>query len=269
MSDFKLPLGRPALMAILNVTPDSFSDGAQFRSVSEAVDAAKLMRDQGADLVDVGGESTRPGSQPVGLDAELERTIPVVEALSRLDIPVSIDTMKPEVASRALDAGAFMVNDVNGLRAEKMLEVCVGSQCHVCIMHMLGEPRTMQENPVYDDVVKDVRAFLMRQATKAEDSGLAAEKIWIDPGIGFGKTLEQNVTLLRQLETFAASGYPVVVGLSRKSMVGKLLGGAEVADRIEGSIAGAVVAMMRGARILRVHDVKATRRAIDVAAALI
>jgi dihydropteroate synthase len=269
MIDFKIPSGRPALMAILNVTPDSFSDGDRFHSTDEAVDAAKAMYDEGADLIDVGGESTRPGSQPVGLEVELDRTIPVVEALSRLGIPVSIDTMKPEVASRSIESGAFMVNDVNGLRAEKMLEVCVGSQCHVCIMHMLGEPRTMQENPVYEDVVKDVRAFLMRQATKAEDSGLAAERIWVDPGIGFGKTLEQNVTLLRNLESFAASGYPVVVGLSRKSMVGTLLGEAPVADRLEGSIAGAVVAMMRGARILRVHDVKATRRAIDVAAALI
>ncbi|MEQ1935388.1 MAG: dihydropteroate synthase [Fimbriimonadaceae bacterium] len=255
-------------MAILNVTPDSFSDGAQFDSTGAAIEAAKRMMDEGADLVDVGGESTRPGSQPVGLEAELDRTIPVIEGLAKLGIPTSIDTMKPEVASRALDAGAFMVNDVNGLRAEKMLEVCVGSQCHVCIMHMLGEPRTMQVDPRYDDVIKEVRAFLMRQATRAEDAGLAAERIWIDPGIGFGKTTEQNIALLRHVESFAASGYPVVVGMSRKSLIGQLLGGAPMNERLEGSIAGAIVSMMRGARIIRVHDVRATRRAIDVAAAL-
>ncbi len=268
MIDFKLPASRPAVMAILNVTPDSFSDGARYGSAVEAIEAARQMMGEGADLVDVGGESTRPGSSPVGLEMELERTIPVIEGLSKLGFPTSIDTMKPEVASRALDSGAFMVNDVNGLRAEKMLEVCVGSQCHVCIMHMLGEPRTMQENPQYDDVVKDVRAFLMRQATRAEDAGLSAERIWIDPGIGFGKTLEQNISLLKSVESFSASGYPVVVGVSRKSLIGQLLGNAPIDERLEGSIAGAIVAMMRGARILRVHDVKATRRALDVAAAL-
>lgn len=268
-AEFKAPSNRPALMGVLNVTPDSFSDGGSYPTANAAIEAALQMFDDGADLIDVGGESTRPGAQPVPVDAELGRTIPIVDALARRGVAVSIDTMKPEVASAALGAGAIFVNDVGGLRAEGMLEVVVAAQCSVCIMHMKGEPAQMQENPEYTDVVREVRSFLLQRAVRAEEAGVKSEQIWIDPGIGFGKTLSHNLALLRHLDVLAATGFPVVVGVSRKSFIGRVLGGVDVHDRLEGTLAAHVVAQVKGARMLRAHDVKSARRAIELAAAIL
>ncbi len=268
-AEFTPPPNQPALMGVLNVTPDSFSDGGSYSDATAAIDAALRMVDDGADIIDVGGESTRPGARPVDGAEELRRTIPIVEALARRGIAVSIDTMKPEVASVALQAGAVFVNDVGGLRAEGMLEVVVAAQCSVCIMHMRGEPNTMQENPEYGDVVRDVRSFLLQRAVRAEEAGVKAERIWIDPGIGFGKTIEHNLALLRSLEVLSATGFPVLVGVSRKSFIGRVLGGLEVHDRLEGTLAAQVVAQMKGARMLRAHDIKPARRAIELAAAIL
>lgn len=256
-------------MGILNVTPDSFSDGGLYGTTRAALDAAKKMVDDGADLIDVGGESTRPGAEPVSVDDEILRTAKVIEGLAAMGVPTSIDTMKAPVAKRALEAGAFLVNDVNGLRSEGMAQLVADFQCHVCIMHMQGEPRTMQGDPQYGDVIREVRAFLLRQAVMLEESGVPAEHIWIDPGIGFGKTLEHNLALLRRLEVLVAPGYPVLVGVSRKSFLGKLTSGAAADDRLEGTLAAQVLAQSMGAKVIRAHDVKAARRAIDVAAAIL
>lgn len=266
---FHLPSHRPALMGILNVTPDSFSDGGAYRDVEAAIAAGRAMMDDGADLVDVGGESTRPGAEPVPEDEEIGRTLPVVERLAALGIPVSIDTMKPAVARRAIGAGAFLVNDVNGLRSPGMTEVVVEAKCHVCVMHMQGEPRTMQVQPDYGDVVREVRAFLIRKATELEELGIPENHIWLDPGIGFGKTLDHNLSLLRHLDDFASTGYPVLVGVSRKSFLGKLTQDAPAQDRLEGTIAAQVLAQAMGVRIIRAHDVRSSRRAIDVAQAIL
>lgn len=268
-AEFRPPPNRPALMGVLNVTPDSFSDGGSYPTVDAAIEAALCMVDDGADLIDVGGESTRPGALPVSVEEELRRTIPIVGALARRDVSVSIDTMKPEVASAALEAGAVFVNDVGGLRAEGMLEVVVAAQCSVCIMHMKGEPSAMQENPEYSDVVREVRSFLLQRAVRAEEAGVKAERIWIDPGIGFGKSLKHNLALLSHLDVLSATGFPVLVGVSRKSFVGRVLGGLEVHDRLEGTLAAQVVAQVKGARMLRAHDIKPARRAIELAAAIL
>lgn len=259
-------------MGILNVTEDSFSDGGRYFSADAAIEAGLQMRDEGADLVDVGGESTRPGADPVPVAEELRRVIPVVSALAKSGVKVSIDTMKAEVASAALAAGAVVVNDVNGLRGVGMIEVVAAHQCPVCIMHMQGEPRTMQHAPHYEDVVREVRAFLMRQAAVAEEAGLPGDRVWIDPGIGFGKTAEHNLSLLRGLNQFVATGYPVLLGVSRKSFIGRVLaeGGdpLPVEDRAEGTLAVHVWAQLQGVRILRVHDVKATVRAVRMIEAI-
>lgn len=250
------------------MTPDSFSDGGQFSGSKDAIDAGRRMIDEGADLLDVGGESTRPGAEPVGEEEELRRTIPVVEGLARLGLPVSIDTMKSRVANQALQSGAFLVNDVGGLQDPIMLETVAGAKCHVCIMHMRGEPRTMQAAPDYGNVTRDVRTFLVRQAVRAEEAGVHRDRIWIDPGIGFGKTVEHNLTLLKKLESFTTLGYPVLIGVSRKSFIGKVLGGLPADDRLEGTLAAQVLAQSLGARVIRAHDVRASRRAIDFAAAV-
>jgi dihydropteroate synthase len=260
-------------MGILNVTPDSFSDGGLFFGEEAAIVRGFEMVAEGADLVDVGGESTRPGAEPVALDEELRRVLPVVRELAKRKVAVSVDTSKSEVAWEAVRAGARVVNDVRGLRDRAMVEALAQVDCSVCVMHMLGEPRTMQASPVYGDVVEDVRTCLLGQASLAEDAGIAKERIWIDPGIGFGKTLEHNLALLRGLGRLVGTGYPVLVGVSRKSFIGRILGTAKspapVEERLDGTLAAQVLAQAAGARVLRVHDVRPAVRAAKVAGAII
>src|SRR5215213_6040207 len=253
------------LMGIVNVTPDSFSDGGLYLDAEAAVAHGRELASQGADIVDVGGESTRPGAKEVPADEELARTEPVVAALASDGIPVSIDTSKTHVAEAAIAAGAAMVNDVTALRADPGLAgLCADRGCEVVLMHMLGTPRTMQDAPEYDDVVDDVRAFLAERVQAAVDSGIAEERIWVDPGIGFGKTVEHNLELLRRLGEL---GRPMAVGTSRKSFLGRLTG-REVTERLGGTIAGNVRALRAGAGALRVHDVREVADAAKVAAAI-
>jgi dihydropteroate synthase len=265
---FLLDLGRPAVMGILNVTPDSFSDGGRFAEADAAVAAGERLAAEGAAIVDVGGESTRPGSLPVDEAEELRRVIPVIERLAeRLAVPVSVDTRKPGVMRRALEAGASMVNDVGALRAPGALEAVAGSGAAVCLMHMRGDPGTMQDEPRYDDVLGDVRAFLAARVAACEAAGIARRRLAIDPGFGFGKTLEHNLALLAGLPALAQEGLPVLVGVSRKRMVGAMTGrGAD--ERLAGSLAAAVVAVERGAHIVRAHDVRETVDALAVVAAV-
>lgn len=259
-------------MGVLNVTPDSFSDGGKFLDAKSAIAHGVRMMDEGADLVDVGGESTRPGSEGVAHEEELRRVLPVVEGLRARDVPVSIDTSKPEVAVRALAAGADVLNDVTGLRNPEMRRICAESNCSVCVMHMRGDPRTMQSNPCYGDVVGEVLAFLLEQARMAERDGVARERIWIDPGIGFGKTVRHNLEILGRLSEFVRVGYPVLIGVSRKSFLGKLLGSEEkplpVEERLEGTLACQAWAQIRGVSVIRAHDVRDSRRVIDTLAAI-
>ena len=264
---FALDLDRPVVMGVLNVTPDSFSDGGRFLGADAAVAEAERMAEDGAALVDVGGESTRPGSAPVDEVEELRRVMPVIERLAgRLPIPVSIDTRKPGVMRRAIGAGASLVNDVGALRAPGAVEALAGSGAGVCLMHMQGEPGTMQDAPRYGDVVAEVRDFLRRRVAGCEAAGIDRTRIAIDPGFGFGKTLEHNLALLAALATIAQDGLPLVVGLSRKRMIGALTGRGD-ADRLAGSLAAAVVAAQNGARIVRAHDVRETVDALRVVAA--
>jgi dihydropteroate synthase len=260
---------RPSVMGIVNVTPDSFSDGGVNFRPEDAVDSARRMVAEGAAIVDVGGESTRPGSEAVSLDEELRRVLPVLESLNGL--PVSIDTAKADVARRALELGAEMVNDVTALRADAaMAEVAAEADAYVCLMHMQGEPRTMQAKPTYDDVVSDVKRFLQERVKLAVDSGIREDRICIDPGIGFGKTVEQNFELVRRLDEIAELGRPVVVGFSRKSSLGKILGDPDATTGpLSASIAAAVTAYERGATILRVHDVKEHVQALTAARAVV
>jgi dihydropteroate synthase len=257
------------LMGIVNVTPDSFSDGGSFEDQVDAIAHARRLVAEGAAIVDVGGESTRPRADPVPIEEELRRVLPVVEGVAGLGLPaqISIDTMKVEVARQALDAGASYVNDVTAFRNEPAMAALVaerGSDC--CLMHMLGEPRTMQEDPRYDDVVSDVKAFLEERMAFAVGEGVAEERIQLDPGIGFGKTLEHNLELLRRLDELVALGRPIVVGTSRKSFLGRLTG-RDVTERIAGTVATNVLAFERGASVFRVHDVAASADALAVAAA--
>lgn len=269
---FVIDKSRVTLMGILNVTPDSFSDGGRFTDASSAIDHAETMMDEGANLIDVGGESTRPGSEPVPEDEELRRTIPIIEALVGKGIPVSIDTSKPGVAKRAIASGASVVNDVTGLRDPQMIEVVANSEASVCIMHMLGVPRNMQANPIYGDVVRDVREYLHHAASLAEQAGIASDRIWIDPGIGFGKTALDNLELLRRLDELVSLGYAVLVGVSRKSFIGRILGSGDtprgVDERVFGSLAAQSFAQLMGAHILRVHDVGAARDSVAVLEAI-
>lgn len=250
-------------MGIVNVTPDSFSDGGLCASTESALRHAAYLIEQGADLLDIGGESTRPGGIPVSMEEEMRRTIPVVQALVSMDISVSVDTSKPEVMRAAIKAGAAMINDVNALRAPGALEAVAEGGVAVCLMHMQGDPRSMQTNPQYNNVVADVKDFLRQRLNAARAAGIPREKLIIDPGFGFGKTLEHNIELLRHLDRFTELGVPVMVGLSRKSMLGKITGN-QVNDRIHASVAAALLAKAKGAKILRVHDVKATRDALAV-----
>jgi dihydropteroate synthase len=255
-------------MGVLNVTPDSFSDGGDFLEPAAAVAHAELLAAEGADVIDVGGESTRPGAAPVGEEEELRRVLPVFEALRDMRLaPLSIDTGKAGVAHAALAAGATFVNDVSALRADPgMARVVADAGADVCLVHMRGEPRTMQENPAYEEVVTEVREFLEERLAFAVAAGIPEEKVWLDPGIGFGKTLEHNLELLRRLDEIVSIGRPVVVGVSRKRFIGKLTGKAE-RDRLAGSLAAAVLAFERGATMFRVHDVGPTRDALTVAGA--
>jgi dihydropteroate synthase len=255
-------------MGVLNVTPDSFSDGGLFVDPAEAIVHGKRLLAEGAALVDVGGASTRPGASPVSADEELARVEPVLEALRGL--PVSIDTSKAAVARRALALGAELVNDVTALRGDPVLaEVVADSDAFVCLMHMQGEPRTMQAAPRYDDVVSDVLAFLEERVSFAVESGIAEERISVDPGIGFGKTPDQNLELLRRLAELHALGRPVLVGVSRKSTLGRVLGDpSATAGSLAASVGAAVVAFERGASMIRAHDVRETVEALEVAAAV-
>jgi dihydropteroate synthase len=259
---------RPSVMGVVNVTPDSFSDGGVNFDPDTAAASARRMVDEGAAIVDIGGESTRPGSEGVSLDEELRRVVPVLERLA--GVPVSIDTAKAEVARRALALGAELVNDVTGLRGEPELAgVVADSDCYLCLMHMQGEPRTMQVNPTYDDVASDVAAFLEERLRFAIDAGIDERMICVDPGIGFGKTTAQNVELVARLDVVLALGRPVLIGLSRKSSLGRLLGDAAArTGPLSASLAAAVVAYERGATILRVHDVKEHVEALTIATAL-
>jgi dihydropteroate synthase len=248
-------------MGVVNVTPDSFSDGGRFFDAAAAVAHARRLADEGADLIDVGGESTRPGAAPVSEQQELERIRPVLEALHDLKIPISVDTRRPRVMQQALKAGASMINDVEALAAPGALAAVAGSGCAVCLMHKKGEPATMQRDPHYDDVVSEVKNFLNQRIEAAKAAGIAAERMVVDPGFGFGKTAQHNLTLLRRLSEL--SEFPILVGLSRKSTLGKITG-RPVDERLAGSLAVALLALQGGATILRVHDVKETRDVIAV-----
>jgi dihydropteroate synthase len=265
----RLPLDRPVVMGVLNVTPDSFSDGGCFLDPSAALDHARKMIDDGADIIDVGGESTRPGVAPTSEREELERVIPLIEKIAALGVPVSADTRKPAVMRTAIAAGAAMINDVSALRTPGALDVVAGAETPVavCLMHMQGEPATMQQSAVYEAVVYEVKAFLAERAAACETAGIARDRIVIDPGFGFGKTVEHNLTLLRRLSEIVALGYPVVVGLSRKSTIGALTG-RDAGERAAGSIAAALAAVARGAKIVRAHDVRETVDALKVWCAL-
>jgi dihydropteroate synthase len=259
---------RPLVCGILNVTPDSFSDGGRFDSFNRAVGHGRALAADGADLIDVGGESTRPGARPPTLAEELDRVIPVVEALvRRLPVPLSVDTSRPEVMRAAVAAGVSMINDVRALRSPGALEAAAELGVPVCLMHMRRSPQTMQQDPRYRDVVAEVRDFLAERMGACLDAGLRSEHLVVDPGFGFGKTLAHNVALLASLDSLTSLGVPIMVGLSRKSMLGQLTGRA-VGDRLPGSLAAAVLAAQRGAAILRVHDVAATRDSLAILAAV-
>lgn len=256
-------------MGVLNVTPDSFSDGGQFADIEAAVVQAHQMQQEGAALIDIGGESTRPGARSVDVQEELDRVIPVIEALSReLDIPLSIDTCKPGVMREAVAAGAGLINDVMALQAPGAAEAAAGLKVPVCLMHMQGGPRTMQRSPQYQDVVVDIRNFLAERIDVCIKAGIPADRILIDPGFGFGKTLEHNLALLKNLAVFRELEVPVLVGISRKSMIGALLDEVPVDERLFGSIAAAVLAVREGASVIRTHDVRATVDALKVVAAI-
>jgi dihydropteroate synthase len=263
-----LDLSRPVVMGVLNVTPDSFSDGGRFASHTAAVEHGLRMAGEGAALIDVGGESTRPGAEPVTVQEELRRILPVIEQLRRATAAIiSVDTSKGEVMRAAAAAGAGFINDVRALREPGALEAAAASGCGLCLMHMQGEPRSMQVQPRYRDVVAEVRAFLGERVAACRAAGIDPSRLTVDPGFGFGKTLEHNLTLLRHLPELVAGGPPVLVGLSRKSTVGKLTG-READERVYGSVALAVIAALKGARIIRAHDVAATVDALKVTTAV-
>jgi dihydropteroate synthase len=260
------------LVGILNVTPDSFSDGGEFLDPATAASHAATMLDEGAGIIDVGGESTRPGSDPIPREEEARRVVPVIERILSMhpNAVVSIDTYRAATAEAALQAGARMVNDVSALRGDpRMAEVVADARCPVVLMHMLGEPKTMQRDPRYDDVVREVREFLFARAEHAVAAGVAPEDIMLDPGIGFGKTLEHNLKILSGLDVIVELGFPVLVGASRKSFIGRISGVEEARERVFGTVAANVIACERGATFFRVHDVRANREALAVVRAVI
>lgn len=261
----RLELSRPRIMAIVNVTPDSFSDGGDHFDTEAAIAHGLKLAEEGADLLDVGGESTRPGAAPVTVDEELRRVLPVIEALSAAtDLPISVDTSKPEVMRAAVAAGAGMINDVRALTSEGALAAAAELAVPVSLMHMQGEPGGMQEAPHYDEVLADIHRFLADRVLACELAGIERKRLLVDPGFGFGKTLEHNLALLAGLSRFADLNLPLLVGLSRKRMIGSLTGEDEAGRRLHGSVAAAVLAAERGAAIVRVHDVLATRQALAV-----
>jgi len=263
----RLSLDRPLVMGVLNVTPDSFADGGVFLDVRDAADRVRQMLGEGADIVDIGGESTRPGAAPTAETDELARVIPLLEKIrvscDARGVPISVDTRKPAVMRAAIAAGASMINDINALRASGAVEAVSEGGAAVCLMHMRGEPATMQKSIAYDDVVADVAAFLAERAAACVAAGIGRDRIVLDPGFGFGKTVEHNLALLRRLAEIAALGYPLLAGLSRKSTIG-ILTGRDVDDRMAGSVAAALAAIARGASIVRVHDVRETVDALKV-----
>jgi dihydropteroate synthase len=265
---YQLNLTRPHIMGIVNVTPDSFSDGGKYTSVEQAVVHALQLIEEGADILDIGGESTRPGATPVPLSEELSRVIPVIQALRKVaNVPISIDTYKPEVMREAINAGADIVNDVRALQEHGALEIVAASSAGVCLMHMQGMPQTMQQDPVYHDVVGEVKDFLTVRMHAAINAGISAERITLDPGFGFGKRTIHNIALIQHLEKLAEIGLPLLVGLSRKSVLGAITGQDEN-QRLHAGLAASVISAMKGAKILRVHDVKATADALKVVAAI-
>ena len=266
---YQLNLSRPHVMGIVNVTPYSFSDGGKYESTEKAVEHALKLVAEGADILDIGGESTRPGATPVSLDEELRRVVPVIEKLSKVaGVPLSIDTYKPEVMRAALAAGADIVNDVRALQEPGALGVVAQSNAGVCLMHMQGTPQTMQLDPQYHDVVAEVKDFLKERLLAAEAAGIDANRIVLDPGFGFGKRTVHNIELLQQLDSIVDLGRPLLVGLSRKSVLGQIIGG-DVYVRLHASLAASVISAMKGARIIRVHDVKATADALKVVAVVL
>ncbi len=260
----KIRSGQWVVMGVLNVTPDSFSDGGRFNQLETAVERALQMQQEGAEIIDIGGESTRPGAVPVSLADELQRVIPVIEKIrAHSNVAISIDTTKPEVMQAAIEAGASMVNDVNALQAEGALAVCVKYQLPVCLMHKQGAPQTMQNSPQYADVVGEIKQYLVTRASSCIKAGLNKENIIIDPGFGFGKKLENNLSLLKEMTQFCALGYPVLVGVSRKSMFGMLLDSG-VDKRLAASLSAVVISYQKGARFFRVHDVAETCDALTL-----
>lgn len=264
-------LPRPLVMGVLNVTPDSFSDGAAFFAPADAIEHARRMVDDGADLIDVGGESTRPGAEPVAAEEEKRRVLPVLEAIAgKIGVPVSIDTWKAEVAAAALDHGAEIVNDISGGRMDpEMIPLVAERDVPIVLGHIRGTPADMQVDPRYDDVVQEVGDELEAHAVRAEEAGIARERILVDPGIGFGKKLEHNLSLLHHLGEFVARGRPVVLGVSRKKFIGQLLDNAPAHDRIEGTAAAVALAVAAGVAVVRVHDVKQMARVVRVASAIV
>ena len=265
----RLDLSRPLVMGILNTTPDSFSDGGAFSDTERAFARAVEMLEEGADIIDVGGESTRPGAQSVDEREELDRVIPIISRISReLSVPISIDTSKPVVMREAVAAGAGMINDVMALRAPDALETAARLSVPVCLMHMRGAPRTMQDTPFYEDVIGEISGFLMARIDACTSAGISRDRLLVDPGFGFGKTLDHNLQMLRELDRFRALNVPLMIGISRKSMIGAILNGAPPGERLYGSLAAAVMAAERGAAVIRVHDVKATVDAMRVVGAV-
>lgn len=260
---YELTLERPLIMGIVNVTPDSFSDGGEHFQKDKAIDHARRLVRDGADILDIGGESTRPGAVPVSVHDELGRILPVLEALRHAGVPLSVDTFKPEVMRRALDAGADIINDIYAFRQPGALQAVADSSCGLCVMHMQGEPQTMQQAPQYNDVVQDIKHFFQSRLDELSQHGIQAARIVLDPGFGFGKTAAQNYELLRRLEQLKIDAYPFLLGVSRKSMIAAVTGRA-ASGRLAGSIAAALAGVARGAQILRVHDVAETADAIKV-----
>ena len=250
-------------MGIVNVTPDSFFDGGRYQDADAAIRQAYRLIEEGAHLIDIGAESSRPGAAPLPIEVELARLLPVVEALRHVPVPISVDTMKPEAMRRALDAGATMINDISGFRTEEARNAVADRDCALCVMHMQRDPATMQDSPDYEDVVAEVSSFLAERVAALRAHGVARNRIVVDPGFGFGKTVEQNFRMLKELEAFAIDGLPVLAGLSRKSMLGAATGRTPN-DRLHASVAAALVAVIRGARIVRVHDVAATVDALAI-----
>ena len=260
---FQLDLSRPLVMGIVNATPDSFSDGGQHLRCDAAIAHAQQLIADGADIIDIGGESTRPGAQPVSVREELERVLPIIEGLRDISAPLSIDTCKPEVMREAIAAGVQMINDINALQDAAARDAVAASGVAVCLMHKQGNPQTMQQQPHYQDVVAEVSEFLHGRIAAAEATGIGRERIVIDPGFGFGKTLAHNLGLLRHLDNLRKLGVPIMAGLSRKSMLGTITG-REVGDRVAASVAAALIAVQHGAAIVRVHDVRETVDALKV-----